>query len=663
MQSLIKKILEIYPRKEELNIPYGQDKAVAIHGKHEIRDLFEELKRNINQLPSITKNNHLMVKSSYGAGGYAAVPWVAIMDTRITTSTQTGTYIVFLFAENGESCDLKIGQGVTEIQKEFKSKTVDELKRRAEEIRQLFPEMQGTKFSPAQEGSSFESDQGKLYGASTILSVTYKKERIPANNEIESDLNTLLGCYEKFTVNFLKNNEDHKKIKPQGQKMWAIATGEDGSEWGEFLKNGIVAIGFKDIGSLDQYKTQDEITQKLLAFSEGGKKPTNDSLCMHQFAKEIQVGDIVVAKSGRKIIRGVGVVISEYIFDSSNKSHPHIRKIDWKRTTATEFPDTGTAIKTLTEISRYPTFKLFVESYLNMHTLSSGPYGVQQIIDEGCFASSQEIQAIIERLKSKKNIILQGPPGTGKTWLAKRLGYALIGEKNLDQLKAVQFHPNLSYEDFVRGWRPSGEGKLSLIDGPFMEAINKAKNSSSPYVVVIEEINRGNPAQIFGEMLTLLESDKRNADEGLELSYRKSDDERVYIPENLYVIGTMNIADRSLALVDLALRRRFAFIDLKPNINSAWKSWLVDKIKIPSNIVNEIQQRMISLNDQISKDQSLGSQYQIGHSYVTPTSPIADPKEWFKQVVQTEIYPLLNEYWFDNPDNAIKIRDQLLQDF
>ena len=133
--------------------------------------------------------------------------------------------------------------------------------------------------------------------------------------------------------------------------------------------------------------------------------------------------------------------------------------------------------------------------------------------------------------------------------------------KNLDQLKAVQFHPNLSYEDFVRGWRPSGEGKLALIDGPFMEAINIAKNSSTPYVVVIEEINRGNPAQIFGEMLTLLEADKRNSDEGLELSYRKSDDERVYIPENLYVIGTMNIADRSLALVDLALRRRFAFIE------------------------------------------------------------------------------------------------------
>ena len=523
--------------------------------------------------------------------------------------------------------------------------------------------MQGTKFYPTPESNTFESSLGKLYEASTILSVKYNKDRVPANNEIESDLNTLLGCYEKFTVNFLKNNESYKKTKSQGQKIWAIATGKDGSQWDDFLNNGLAAIGFQDIGSLDQYKTQDEITDKLLPFSEDGSKPTNDSLCMFQFAKEIQVGDIVVAKSGRKLIRGAGVVKSEYIYDPARPDHPHLRKVEWLRTTETEFPDTGTTIKTLTDISRYPELKLFVENYLNMHTLSSGPYGVQQIIDEGCFASSQEIQVIIERLKSKKNIILQGPPGTGKTWLAKRLGYALIGEKNLDQLKAVQFHPNLSYEDFVRGWRPSGEGKLSLIDGPFMEAINKAKNSSAPYVVVIEEINRGNPAQIFGEMLTLLESDKRNADEGLELSYRKSDDERVYIPENLYVIGTMNIADRSLALVDLALRRRFAFIDLKPNINSAWKSWLVDKIKIPSNIANEIQQRMISLNDQISKDQSLGTQYQIGHSYVTPTSPIADPKEWFKQVVQTEIYPLLNEYWFDNPDNASKIRDQLLQDF
>jgi MoxR-like ATPase len=647
MQNLIKQILEKYRIARTTS---------AYNSQNEVFKLFKELTAIIADFEFIKTNPNLVTKFSCGIGNWAAIPHLSINDKRVTKTLENGVYIVLLFGEDGEGCHLKLGQGVTNVVKEHgKKRAKDILGESADSIRLLFNEDEYKGFDT--KAYPRISKAGELYEASTILSKIWLKDSLPSNESIENDFKILVNCYKKYADSYQLANPNLTK------KIWAIATGKDGSQWDDFLNNGVAAIGFQDIGSLDQYKTQDEITNKLLPFSDDGSKPTNDSLCMFQFAKEIQVGDIVVAKSGRKLIRGAGVVKSEYIYDPARPDHPHLRKVEWLRTTETEFPDTGTTIKTLTEISRYPEFKLFVENYLNMHTSSSGPYGVQQIIDEGCFASSQEIQGIIERLKSKKNIILQGPPGTGKTWLAKRLGYALIGEKNIHQLKAVQFHPNLSYEDFVRGWRPSGEGKLSLIDGPFMEAINKAKNSSAPYVVVIEEINRGNPAQIFGEMLTLLESDKRNADEGLELSYRKSDDERVYIPENLYVIGTMNIADRSLALVDLALRRRFAFIDLKPNINSAWKSWLVDKIKIPSNIANEIQQRMISLNDQISKDQSLGSQYQIGHSYVTPTSPITDPKEWFKQVVQTEIYPLLNEYWFDNPDNAIKIRDQLLQDF
>ena len=182
------------------------------------------------------------------------------------------------------------------------------------------------------------------------------------------------------------------------------------------------------------------------------------------------------------------------------------------------------------------------------------------------------LEEILEHFQLKKNLILQGPPGTGKTWLARKLAFALIGNKDQDKVQAVQFHPNLSYEDFVRGWRPSGDGKLDLVDGPFMEMINVARNDlDSDYVIVIEEINRGNPAQVFGEMLTLLETDKRKESEALALSYRKTKGERVYIPENVYVIGTMNIADRSLALVDLAFRRRFAFEELEPIFGPPWR--------------------------------------------------------------------------------------------
>lgn len=291
-------------------------------------------------------------------------------------------------------------------------------------------------------------------------------------------------------------------------------------------------------------------------------------------------------------------------------------------------------------------------------------YSINDITADGCFLPQSKIEMVLKRLQAKKNIILQGPPGTGKTWIAKRLAFALIGQRADSKIRAVQFHPNLSYEDFIRGWRPSGEGKLTLVDGPFMEMIKTAiDDPESKYVIVIEEINRGNPAQVFGEMLTLLEADKRSPNEALELSYRKTAGEHVYIPSNLYVVGTMNIADRSLALVDLALRRRFAFIDLEPTLGEAWRDWVRDKNGIDSEFLDNIEQRISALNDEITKDPSLGAQFQIGHSYVTPAvgMNIMDAKKWFVEVVETEIGPLLDEYWFDDLEKSRKAQERLTE--
>ena len=291
-------------------------------------------------------------------------------------------------------------------------------------------------------------------------------------------------------------------------------------------------------------------------------------------------------------------------------------------------------------------------------------YSIDDIASDGCFLPKAKIEMILKRFRAKKNLILQGPPGTGKTWLAKRLAFALMGQRDDSKIRAVQFHPNLSYEDFIRGWRPSGEGKLTLVDGPFMEMIKAAiDDPESKYVIVIEEINRGNPAQVFGEMLTLLETDKRTPDEALELSYRKFDGERVYIPSNLYVIGTMNIADRSLALVDLALRRRFAFIDLEPTLGKPWHDWVQSKNGIDSNVLTGIDSRIRALNEEISADTSLGAQFQVGHSYVTPAvgMTITNAKEWFSEVVQTEIGPLLDEYWFDDLEKSQKAQKRLIE--
>ena len=296
------------------------------------------------------------------------------------------------------------------------------------------------------------------------------------------------------------------------------------------------------------------------------------------------------------------------------------------------------------------------------------PYGIDDILEDGCFLSRESLNSALSHLKSKLNLILQGPPGTGKTWLAKRLGYALIGSKNRvairKRMRSIQFHPSLSYEDFVRGWRPDGHGQLSLIDGVFLEAVGTARaEPDRPFVVIIEEINRGNPAQIFGEMLTLLERDKRNEEEAIELAYRSKQGERVFIPRNLFVIGTMNIADRSLALVDLALRRRFAFVTLETSLNESWRKWCLEQSGITESALKDIQARMTELNGEIAADRSLGAQFRIGHSYVTPArgEVISDATAWFRGIVKTEIEPLLEEYWFDNLDKAKSSTTRLLQ--
>ena len=294
---------------------------------------------------------------------------------------------------------------------------------------------------------------------------------------------------------------------------------------------------------------------------------------------------------------------------------------------------------------------------------ASPTYTVNNIIADGCFLAPAALEAILQRLETKQNLILQGPPGTGKTWLAKKLAYALIGQRNEQRVRPMQFHPNLSYEDFVRGWRPQGDGSLTLVDGPFLQVVEEARNDSdNDYVIVIEEINRGNPASVFGEMLTLLESDKRNPDEALALAYPREADERVHIPPNVYVIGTMNLADRSLAMVDLALRRRFAFFDLEPILNDTWRQWVHEQCGIDNAFLDGIAQCIDALNEEIATDRNLGRQFRIGHSFVTPAPGISieDPEEWFEQVVETEIVPLLHEYWFDNPDRVFEARSKLL---
>lgn len=291
-------------------------------------------------------------------------------------------------------------------------------------------------------------------------------------------------------------------------------------------------------------------------------------------------------------------------------------------------------------------------------TVVDDSYAVETIIEDGAFFSPEELASILDTLNRKKNLILQGPPGTGKTWLARRLAWTLCGRRSDAQVEVLQFHPSMSYEDFVRGWRPSSSGNLELSDGPFIRFCQKAaEDPENNYVLVLEEINRGNPAQIFGELLTLIENTKRNENNAMRLSYPKTDGETFFVPPNVFIIGTMNVADRSLAMVDMALRRRFAFIDLEPRIGDQWVEFVSGK-GYNRSLLEAFVPRIAEVNELITTDHNLGRQYRIGHSFFVPLKNATvedDPaatRAWIREVLNSEIIPLLDEYWFDQPDKV-----------
>lgn len=277
------------------------------------------------------------------------------------------------------------------------------------------------------------------------------------------------------------------------------------------------------------------------------------------------------------------------------------------------------------------------------------------------FFDQSFVEEVLDIWKAKKNVILQGAPGVGKSYVARRLAYALMGKKDNRQLEAVQFHQSYSYEDFVRGFRPNGEGGFTLEDGIFLDFCTRAMNSDQPHILVIDEINRGNLSKILGELMLLVEHDKRGDEWATKLAYKRADELPFFVPENLYILGMMNTADRSLSMVDYALRRRFAFIDVEPQFHSdKFKKHLLAK-GVPADLVERIVSRMTSLNDAIWNDRvNLGPGFRIGHSFFTPSKAIGDHEQWYRRVVNTEVFPLLKEYWFDDPTKAEQWQQQLL---
>ncbi len=486
-----------------------------------------------------------------------------------------------------------------------------------------------------------------------------------------------------------------------GGPLWLIGTGPSGELWPQFKQRGEARIGFtydgKQVGNLGEM-SEAAIDERVRELS-GRNNPFNDKLACRQFAHQAAEGDLIVARAGKQRVLGVGRITGPYRFDPNAADHPHSRSVHWIWTGERALPERiNLPTKTLTEMSpwgqiievalgrrtqaavdylgshdhdrdsiaRYFDANPPLPTDLDTPTETLPPPTTASLFSEvfrGTFPGARDLDGMVAELDRKKALILQGPPGTGKTYIASQLAAHFAGHSS--RVTRVQFHPAFGYEDFVRGIRPSTE-HFEVVDGPLLIAARRAiEERGHRHVLLIDELNRANVARVLGEALSLLEADKRHQEHAVRLSlagrpFPGSDPHFVWLPENLYIIATMNTADRSIALVDHALRRRFSFIDLTPAFeDQAFVSSLVSRFASPSDdrqdqdsverFAKRIAETMIRINDRIKASKALGEGHRLGHSYFCGESADGDIKAWARRIFEREIAPQLREYCADDP--------------
>lgn len=445
---------------------------------------------------------------------------------------------------------------------------------------------------------------------------------------------------------------------PPTTQFWKVAPGENARLWSQCHEGGYICVGWKEIGDMRQY-TESAVFKDKYRELHGSNRQCKE---IWSFAKELKKGDIVIANNGLQSIVGVGTVTGDYYFDDSRAEYKHCVPVQWDITTEFPVPEAARNITatwfqgTVKRISRQEYSQLVSGQQADTSTSPKQSTDIDEIatstnryteICTATFLDEKFFEDCERLLKTKKQIIMQGAPGTGKTFVAEQLATLWAGDPS--RVKVVQFHESYGYEDFVYGIKPrvGEDGKTAFNPEPglflkFCETVRQDK--ANQYVLLIDEINRAKTARVFGELLFLLEY--RNKTVALQCG------ESFSIPQNLYIIGTMNTTDKSIALVDYALRRRFAFIDLVPikdvqtDGQSCRQSSVLRKWMDANEIGNaaDIEQLYVALNNAVAqKDEAL----LVGHSYFMQQQAINE--KWFSAELLRFIWdyyvmPLIAEY-------------------
>ena len=455
------------------------------------------------------------------------------------------------------------------------------------------------------------------------------------------------------------NDSETNTLSDKKHKLhyWMYTVFDDTS-WMECQQKEIMVLGMDNIGDYSQYDSKESLRQELISTYDNSTSRKNQALMAWNFANKLAINDVIFAKRSNTLV-GTGIVTGDYIFDDSRQEYKNIRTVKWLQIGEWEHPGKSVA-KRLTDITPYTDYiekliTIFTPDELDdVDTQPEVDYPEYSSADflSDVYMSEQDYETLVNVLKMKKNIILQGAPGVGKTFTAKRLAYSIIGSKNPDRVQMIQFHQSYSYEDFIEGYRPTENG-FTIKKGSFYKFCKLAEDDDeNDYFFIIDEINRGNLSKIFGELFMLIEKDKR----GIELQLLYSD-ENFSVPPNVYIIGMMNTADRSLAMLDYALRRRFSFFTMKPGFNTIGFQTYQDSLK--SDAFKKLISCIKQLNSKIAADISLGEGFCIGHSYFCGLTAKTATVQTLTSIIEYELIPLLKEYWFDEPEKIIDWSDRL----